>query len=159
MAHVTVHNIIYQSKVWTGVYVYTRLCLLAALDKCEMVRLLPRHSGLKWQDTCWTSFLCFRVSLCNRLWHPKHLLDSLCEACPVFICRSIDELVDVIFQIWDEWWARYIFSAWMHSTFWIKLMWSFRFGAPGHRHEILQTKQTNVSHTMRKPVPHPNQFI
>lgn len=36
--------------------------------------ILLRDAGLKWQSTFNFSFLCFcRRSLCNSLWHPKHL--------------------------------------------------------------------------------------
>lgn len=115
-----------------------------------MAKLLPRHCGLKRQDTFGSSFLCFRGSISDSLWHIEHPFESLCEACPVFICRCIDELVDVIPQIWDERCTGYILSAWIHSMFWIKLAWSFRLGMTRHRHVRLQMMQTDVSHSTRE---------
>jgi hypothetical protein len=46
MPHVTVHNLIYQSKVWTIVYLHKIMLTGSYVDKYEMVRLLPGHSGL-----------------------------------------------------------------------------------------------------------------
>lgn len=79
--------------------------------------ILLWDTRLKWQSTFNSSFLRFcRGSLCNSLRHPKHLLDRLLKAGLVLIHGGMDELIDVVFQIFEEGSIiRFLLPAWCHS--------------------------------------------
>lgn len=92
--------------------------------------ILLRDTGLKWQSTFNFSFLCFcRRSLCNSLWHPKHLrnpwkTEVLSTKCTTTAERPKPKTNSVQLTFWIVFLKQVLCSsmeAWMNSS-----MWSFR---------------------------------